>query len=144
MNECGNAAQAPSQNRCGGSESTHAEHDLWFELLVNGAATRKTFGEPPNESEDGRGANRGKPDSWQFFETKLRTPGKSEAIDLFFGNEQEHFVPAFAQNFGDCNAREEMPTRASACNNRVHFRDCRSFAVKFAASYALGARCLFC
>ena len=45
---------------------------------------------------------------------------QSERIDIFFRNKKQHLVSALAQHFGDGQAREEMPARSSACNDRVH------------------------
>ena len=120
MNERGNAAHAAGQNRRRRSESTHAQNDLGFELLINRSAAGKTFGEPANETKDGRRINGRKSDGWQFFEPKLGAGGEREAVDLFFGNKQKHFVPALAQYFSDRNSGKEMSTRASTCDDRVH------------------------
>ena len=120
VNQRGNAAHPSGQNWRGRSESTHTEDDLRFEFLVNRSAAGKAFGKPANESENLRRINRRKTNGWQFFEPELRPGRERQGVDLLFGNEQEHFVSAFAQNFSNGDSGKEMPTRTSACNDRVH------------------------
>src|SRR5207302_3488550 len=134
VNKRRDAADAARQNRRCRSKSAHAEHDLRFEFLINRPATGKAFGEATKEAKDGRGINRWKSDRRKFFEAKLRSRRKRETVDLFFGNEQEHFVSAFAQNFGDRDSGKQMTARSSTCNDRVHFPSLSISSAKSAAS----------
>src|SRR5438132_11785008 len=101
MNERGNAAHAAGQNRRRRSESTHAQNDLGFKLLINRSAAGKTFGEPANETKDGGRINGRKTDGWQFFERKLGAGGERSAVHLVFGSNQKHFAHALAHSSSD-------------------------------------------
>src|SRR5207247_5404723 len=99
MNQRGNAAHPSGQNWRGRSKSAHTKDNLRFELLVNRSTAGKTLSEPSNESENFRRINGRKTNRRQFLKPELRSGRKRETVDLFFRNEQEYLVSAFAQNF---------------------------------------------
>src|SRR6516165_3968168 len=121
MNKGSDSAHSSRENRRSRSESAHPYHAVGLKSLVNRAAAWDARSEATNESEDRRGINRRQPDGGKFFETKLRARGQREAVDFFFRNKQQHFVSAFAENFGDRDSRKEMAARSSTCSDRVHF-----------------------
>src|SRR5689334_19993814 len=120
MNQSADAPHSSRENGRRRSESTHPEDYLWLEFLIDRATQRKAFRKTLHKSEDSRRQKRWETDRRQFFESKLRSRGKGQAVDLFFGNEQKHFVSALPQHFGHGNSRKKMPTRAAACDDRVH------------------------
>src|SRR5207248_1486356 len=117
----GNTAHATGKDRRRRGKSAHPEHDLWFEFVVDRTAKRKTFGEAAHEAEDPWRNERRESDRRQFLKPELRPSRECEAVDLFFGNEQQDLVSALPQHFGNRDAGEKMSARPSASDDRVHW-----------------------
>ena len=59
-------------------------------------------------------------DGWQFLEPETSVAGKSERVNVFFGNQQHDFVAAVAQHFGHSDSGKKVSTGPATCDDRIH------------------------
>ena len=95
------------------------EHGLRLEIAIERLDRLRPWRNRFRKVKSARREELRQADARQLLDAKLGALLRGEGVDLLFGNEEHHLVPAAEQHFAHGEAGEEMPAGAAGCDDEA-------------------------